>query len=346
MLRFGGIYMNDKKVLVLGGTGAMGVYVVPELLRLGYKTDVVALDNIGVDNDCLRFIKKNGKDISALTEILKNDYDAIIDFMLYTTDEFKDRYELFLKNTKHYIFLSSYRVYADKDKIITENSPRLISVSKDEEFIKSDDYAMAKCRQENILENSPFMNWTIVRPSIVYSKGRFQLVAYEANIFVARALQNKKVTLQKEAMDVQATMTWAGDIAKMITRLILNPGAYREKFTLSTAEHNSWRYVKNCYERIIGLQIEEVDYDTYMKIRVCKPEQYNSLKWQIDYDRLFNRIVDNSKILAVTGLKQKDFMPLEKGLETELNSLPKDWKWNENEEVSKKMDQYLADKLL
>ena len=104
-----------KKVLVLGGTGAMGVYVVPELLRLGYKTDVVALDNIGVDNDCLRFIKKNGKDISVLTEILKNDYDAIIDFMLYTTDEFKDCYELFLKNTKHYIFLSSYRVYADKD---------------------------------------------------------------------------------------------------------------------------------------------------------------------------------------------------------------------------------------
>ena len=25
---------NQKKVLVLGGTGAMGVYVVPELLRM------------------------------------------------------------------------------------------------------------------------------------------------------------------------------------------------------------------------------------------------------------------------------------------------------------------------
>ena len=35
-----------KKVLVLGGTGAMGRYAVPELLRLGFAVDVVALDTL------------------------------------------------------------------------------------------------------------------------------------------------------------------------------------------------------------------------------------------------------------------------------------------------------------
>ena len=41
---------NQKKILVLGGTGAMGVYLVPELLRMGYRVDVVSLDDIKSDN--------------------------------------------------------------------------------------------------------------------------------------------------------------------------------------------------------------------------------------------------------------------------------------------------------
>ena len=38
--------MSKKKVLVPGGTGAMGVYLIPELLHLGYAVDVVSLDDI------------------------------------------------------------------------------------------------------------------------------------------------------------------------------------------------------------------------------------------------------------------------------------------------------------
>ena len=33
-----------KKVLVLGASGAMGRYVVPELARMGYAVDAVSLD--------------------------------------------------------------------------------------------------------------------------------------------------------------------------------------------------------------------------------------------------------------------------------------------------------------
>ena len=46
---------NQKKILVLGGTGAMGVYLVPELLRMGYRVDVVSLDDIKSDNPNLTY---------------------------------------------------------------------------------------------------------------------------------------------------------------------------------------------------------------------------------------------------------------------------------------------------
>ena len=41
--------MNDKKVLLIGGTGAIGSYALNELVRLGYSLDVITLD------DCVNY---------------------------------------------------------------------------------------------------------------------------------------------------------------------------------------------------------------------------------------------------------------------------------------------------
>lgn len=81
--------MSKKKILVPGGTGAMGVYLIPELLHLGYAVDVVSLDDIKSDNPDLRYFKANFKDPAVRSEFLKNDYDAIVDFMIYGTEEFR-----------------------------------------------------------------------------------------------------------------------------------------------------------------------------------------------------------------------------------------------------------------
>lgn len=75
--------MDNKKILVLGGTGAMGRYLVPELLDLGYCVDVVALDEPVSNNPKLRYLKGNGKSVECLKEFLKNEYDCIVDFMTY-----------------------------------------------------------------------------------------------------------------------------------------------------------------------------------------------------------------------------------------------------------------------
>lgn len=328
------------KILVLGGTGAMGVYLVPELVEMGYTVDVVSLDDLHSCDPKLNYIVGNAMDDAYVETLLQSGYDACVDFMIYPTEHFKKRAPMFLDSLRHYIYLSSYRVYADKQTPITESAPRLLDVSTDERFLQSDDYSLKKARGEDILKQSGKTTWTAVRPAITYSKRRFQLITLEGRTFVDRALNGKKVLVPKEALDKQATMTWAGDVGKMIARLVLNKAAYGECYTVSTSEHHTWGEIAEYYKKLIGLEIVPVDKETFLKVIQPNPEN-RSDRWQLDYDRLFDRVVDNSKILKATGLVQSDLTRLYDGLKKELTALTSDVKWNTgNAKVNDFMDEY------
>lgn len=329
----------SKKVLVLGGTGAMGVYLVPMLAKMDYKVDVVSLDGGESSNPYIKYIKaENAKDPVYIAELLKNDYDGIVDFLIYGTAEFKEKYRHLLENTGHYIYLSSYRVYANEEHPIKETSPRLLDVIKEEPFISSEDYSLYKARGEEVLKASEFANWTAIRPAITYSKRRFQLVTLEADVIIERARHGKTVLIPHQAMDVQATMSWAGDVAKMISRLLFNDAAKRETYTVATAEHNPWRVVADYYNEHIGLKYEEVDKEDY--ISFISPDKNLHVRWQLEYDRMFDRIIDNSKILNITGMKQSELMPLRDGLKRELAALPAD-AFTAQTDTSRNMDGFL-----
>lgn len=303
-----------KNVLVLGGTGAMGVYLLPELVNLGY-TVYCTSRSARENKDSITYLFGNAQDINWLTEILgKTKPDAIVDFLFYKTEDFRSRAEFFLDATEHYIFLSSYRVYADT-KIIAEDSPRLLDVTNDGAYLKTDEYALAKARQEDILRASNKNNWTIIRPTITFSKERFQLGTYEAGTLLHRAKYNLPVVLPKELLDTETTLSWGGDVARMLAYLVLNQKAYGEAFNVCTSEHHTWQYVADLYKKAIGLET-----------KVCTFKEYELIHQghfsQLLYDRCYNRIVDNSKVLAVTGLTQEVLTPLNIALERELAPFP------------------------
>ncbi len=329
-------HSNGKKVLVLGGTGAMGSYLVPKLAELGYEVCAVSLDHVVSDHPRIQYLNANASDDECLKKLLKEKFDAVVDYLIYSTDSFKKRYDILLQNTRHYIFLSSYRVY-DGQYPVTENTPRLLDVSTDKDFLATEDYALYKARQEDVLASSKYDNWTIVRPAITYSRRRFQLVTLEAPVVVARALKGLPVVIPKEALSVQATMSWAGDAANMFSGLILNPAAYRERFTFSTAEHHTWGEIAEYYKEIIGLNYIAADAEDYITILGGSPWA----RYQLQYDRLFNRVIDNSKVLRVAGLKQENFMPLRRGLEKELSALPKETAWPDAGGIWQRMDEYV-----
>ncbi len=330
-----------KKVLVLGGTGAMGIYLTPKLLERGYRVDIVSLDERTSDNENLRYIKANALDDDVVAELLKNQYDGIVDFMVYknTSTTFKPRMSMFLDNCGHYIYLSSYRVYANEDKVITEESPRLLEAAKEPEFLaaKETEYSLYKSIGEDMLNNSEYSNYTIVRPAITYSSFRFQLTVLEAENVIGRMQQGKVLVLPESAMDKQATMSWAGDVAEMLARILFNEKCFKETYTVSTSEHHTWREIAEMYKRLGGLKYVTVDNDTFFKI-YAQEKPY--VVWQLEYDRMYDRVIDNRKVLRDTGMKQEDLMTLEEGLRYEYSRFPKDYIWN-NETEYQRMDDYL-----
>ena len=327
----------SKKVLVLGATGAMGQYLIPHLAEMGYQIDAVALEEKQSEWPNVTYIQANAKDRSFFPQLLSRKYDGIVDFLIYNSNDLAYYPLALAAGTGHYIFLSSYRIYDNKEHPVRETSPRLLDTADDIVLRNSDDYCIYKARGENVLRTLTKKNWTIVRPAITYSKMRYQLVTLEAPNTVGRAFAGKKTVLPESARKVQATMSWGGDTALMIAKLLFNEKALGEAFSVCTAEHHSWEEIAAYYKEICGLESVWIDPDDY--IRILNPDPYDRrFRWQLDCDRLFDRIMDNSKVLAATGLRQESLIKLYDGLEKEIARCPRDHQWP----VNAAMDEYLA----
>ena len=312
----------NKKVLVLGGTGAMGSYLVPKLVARGYQVDAVTLDKVESKVSNLKYIRTDAMDVFNARKIINQGYDGIVDFMMYRTHEFLDRQQMLLGNTDHYIFLSSYRVFDDSEIPTKETSPHLLDSSRDVDFLASDDYTLFKAREERIIRTRNYKNYTIVRPAITYSKRRAQLVTLEREHMLPYIKSGKSIPLPEAAKDVQGTMTWAGDVAEMVARLLLKEEAKCNDFNVTTSEHHSWDEIAGYYKDIFGLNYHYVSEEEYVKFR-CGGEEskYNEILWQLRYDRLLNRVMDNEKVLKATHLKQSDLTTLYDGLKRERDTI-------------------------
>ncbi len=79
--------MNPKRILVIGATGAMGQYLVPELSAMGYHVDGIAIGDVKSRDPNVRYFNLNGKDRAVIAQFLKNGCEAVVDFMVYGSAE-------------------------------------------------------------------------------------------------------------------------------------------------------------------------------------------------------------------------------------------------------------------
>lgn len=289
----------DLKILLLGGTGAMGTHLA-KLLSLRGESVTVTSRKKHQDTNNIHYVMGNAHSINFLTTILQEkDWDVIIDFMGYNTEEFEKRVKKILAATKQYIFLSSARVYGptNKGELITEKTPRLLDCSTDQKYLQTDEYALTKARQENILQQCGRTNYTIIRPYITFSEIRLQLGVYEKESWLSRALYGLPIVFSRDIATHYTTLTYGKDVSKGIMGIINNPKAYGEIFHITSPEHYHW-------EDILKLYVDVIEEETGNRPSIVMSDksinlESKAMQYQVKYCRLFDRCFDNSKILSI-----------------------------------------------
>jgi len=311
--------MNGKNVLLIAGTGTLGGSAYPELLRLGYAVDVISLESFESVTPALRFVKASA-DTAYLAEFLNGRrYDAIVDF-LHTpaTDALKRRLDLLLDHTDQFVFLSSYRTYSDRDRVVTESTPQWLDAPANDRMLAEDDYAIPKARGERYLMASGRRNWTIIRPIISFTHYRLDLVTVGAYAILYRTKAGKRIPLPMEVRDKHCAVTWGGNTGLQIAHLIGKEAALGEAFTLGIDEDLTWGDVAAIYEELAGARFEWIPAADYLEIATPNSYMDQQMIWT---DRNLDRSVDFSKVLRVTGLAPSSFMSLRDAVAHELTIL-------------------------
>jgi len=294
-----------KKVLLIGGGGTLGTYTAEELLRLGHSVDVICLEDKESQDSNLTYIKESAT-LPFLEELFKEKhYDGIVNFLHYKNpDDYVPYHALLSRSTEHLIFLSSYRVYADIEHPITESAPQLIDVIKDDPlFFENDTYGLSKSRMERFLKDNPYpKNWTVVRPVISFSERRLDLIMTTRRALIDAAEEGRTVQLPIEAKNRIAGLDWAGNSGKLIANLLFKPECIGEAYTVSTAQNLTWGEVADIYTEVLGVKFE------------WAPADFAENLWSWKYDRIFDRDIDNRKILKATGLRPEDFKSIREGI--------------------------------
>lgn len=289
------------KVLLLGGTGAMGAYL-SDLLSKDQGVDIVVTSRKVHISEIpnLAYLCGNARDREFIDKVLKIKFDVIVDFMNYSYDEFHACHRQLLQSTGQYIFLSSARVYANSDEPLTEFSPRLLETSIDNAFLATQRYALRKARQEDMLLSSGLDNFTIVRPYKTFSEERIQLGAYEKEQWLQRALAGKSVPLRKGMLDRRTTLTFGRDVSTVLAKLVGNSRAKGQIFQIATDESHKWSEIVLLYGKVlrelkgVDLIIDEYEHNDAL-------ESLFEGGYQVRYDVMWNRTFDSAKVSNAVG---------------------------------------------
>lgn len=277
------------RVLILGGTGAIGSFLVDYLADTENEVFVTSRRD-RKDYKNIHYLKGNAHDQTFILPILEKRWDAIVDFMVYDSEEFAKALPALCEATNQYVFLSSARVFADS-AIIDEKSPKLIDVIDDRDYLSSNDYAIRKCREERIIVDSGYNNCTIIRPYITFSEKRLQLGILEKEKWLYRALDRRAIVIYGDFLDRMTTLTFGKDVAFCIGRLIGNRLAIGEDYNIMNPEPITWR-------EILSVYLDAIEAKFGYRPNVVQQDITRSGKgyygWR--YDRKYNRVFNINKL--------------------------------------------------
>ncbi len=227
------------KILIIGGTGTIGSGIIKALQKDSNNIiDVVSRNKHEDFSGNLRHIQGDAKDYGFISGVVQAGvYDAIVDLMIWSEQEFLERMSLFMENTGHYIAASTSTVYWDTEKPITEETARIFDVCNDVELKNSHEYRIEKSRIEDNINESDYSNWTITRYSLTYGGKKIPLCVYPKEIWLYRALHGRTVLVAEEIMSKHVALTSGDEVGEKVKKIICNEKTYRQIINVVSDEH-------------------------------------------------------------------------------------------------------------
>jgi hypothetical protein len=151
-----------------------------------------------------------------------------------------------------------------------------------------------------------------VRPYITYGDYRLQLGVLEKEEWLYRALKGRTVVFSEDIAQKITTMTNGFDVGNGIYSIMGKTESYGEVYHITGNNLVKWGDVWSIYSDVLSNltdnkpKLKLVDTTTFLLLRS------SDLKWQVIYDRLYDRDFDTSKIKSIMG--DVSCTPLETGL--------------------------------
>jgi UDP-glucose 4-epimerase len=297
------------KSLVTGGAGFIGAHVTNELIKMGHS--VVVLDDLsGGFEDNINpkavFVKGSVTDNALLKDLFeKHKFDYVYHLAAYAAEGLshfirKFNYEnnlvgsihLINESIKHkikcFVFTSSIAVYGAGQLPMTEDT-----VPQPE-----DPYGISKYAVELDLKAAHEMfglNYVIFRPHNVY--GEYQNVGDRyrnvIGIFMNQLMQGNPLTIFGDGTQTRA-FSYISDVAPHVAQSVEKSAAYNQVFNIGGDKEYS---------------VNELA-ETVMK--VLKKEQ--PIRYLTARNEVLHAYSDHTKAKRVFGVKDEDFVNLEKGV--------------------------------
>jgi nucleoside-diphosphate-sugar epimerase len=224
---------------------------------------------------------------SALAALGKLEFDAVVEWVAFTTEQVQNDIELFHGRTGQYIFISSASAYQKPPHFlpVTESTPLHNPWWQ---------YSRDKAACETLLMDfyrSKGFPATVVRPSHTYD--RTLLPFHDHYTTVARMRSGKKVVVHGDGTSLW-TLTHHRDFALGLVGLLGNPHAIGEAFHITSDEWLSWNQIYQIVGHAAGVepQLVHVPSETIAAF---------DAGWGASLlgDKMHSMIFDNSKIKRV-----------------------------------------------
>lgn len=317
------------KVLLIGGTGVLSSAITEEALNRGFEITMINRGRRKLPNG-VRLVKADKSNHSLISKILQKErFDAVIDFLCYTSADLEKSFNFYSNYTQQYIFISSCAVY---DKSVpglkTEESPK---------ELKNWKYSVEKWAAEKKLielAQKSNCNYTIVRPCVTYDNTRIPYgimppYGYHWTL-CARILAGKPIIRWNEGKN-RSNMMRVEDFAVGLIGVIGNTNALNESYNICGDEIPTFNDVLTAIEKALNTKILYVDISSDFYA-----QEYPEKAGEILGGRSIDALNSNEKIKSIVPeFKQKIF--LEEGILRTIDAYSSqnfqrgiDWKFDAN----------------